>query len=444
MMIRLWLIARCALACVNLTLPLYFTKYLLSLLQQVEELGSKFSLIFLSLTVFRRDANGMSRSNEQSDISGSDALIDSPLTVILLELIERSDSRLPEQLFLSHLLSHSQTRGNSLPVPGQIANSPASTLWKALESALRGGAAVPKLNTSSLCRMWTERHPEVQDKYFRLPSVSAVVPDPEPNATTMTVTSLANELGEDVALLDFVPSFVRPPPPFVPIDTDSSELRWIDPEPYHEIVWDPQMCGEGARAGDIQELMATALRSPLKEEQQQVVKTQLEADPKLVFQCGVTPQNLPDLVQNNSVIATEVLTRLLNSNQREVYFSALVNMDMNQHSMAVVNRLTSTIQLPSEFVRTYVSNCIRSCGNIPDKYGQIRMVRFVCVFLQTLIKNNHIDLQDLFIEVQAFCMEHSRYVAPCKIELSTLWLVQHELARAVRKLTCLDIVRPIF
>jgi hypothetical protein len=174
------------------------------------------------------------------------------------------------------------------------------------------------------------------------------------------------------------------------------------------VVWDVQMCADRGRATSLRDLVATALRSPLKEEQQQAVKARLEAEPKLVFQCGVTPENLPDLVQNNSVIATEVLLRLLTSNQKAEYFTALVNMDMNQHSMAVVNRLTAVVQLPNEFVHTYVSNCIRSCGNIPDKYGQVRMVRFVCVFLQSLIKNNHIDVQDLFIEVQAFCIEHSR------------------------------------
>jgi len=203
------------------------------------------------------------------------------------------------------------------------------------------------------------------------------------------------------------PEYLRLVPPLHEYTID--EFIWLSPilNIDHDtslFSWDSSMCISNTNNFEIRHLMNKAYQGAINLQQQQKLLEELENNPDLIYHIGLLPSKLPLLVENNPLISIHCLLKLISSNQMTEYLSSLVNMNMSLHSMEVVNRLSTSIELPKEFLHLYISTCIKTCDETKDKYLQSRFVRLVSVFIQSLIRNKAIDIKDRFFEVQSFCI----------------------------------------
>ncbi|TPX33886.1 hypothetical protein SmJEL517_g03335 [Synchytrium microbalum] len=257
---------------------------------------------------------------------------------------------------------------------------------------------------------------EQVDKDARNLAPGFMLISPEPGArepALVEALTAAKQLFEAVGpgnhsqLLGFQPNVDPGPPP--PLSF-TNQVIWIEPKmPIHQLEWDYNLGIDLAKRDEARKLILLGYSVPLSITQLQKIMRQLERHPKLVFDCGLSPDKIPDLVENNPNVASEVLIRLMGSAKISEYLQVLVNVNMSLRSMEVVNRLaTSSSGVPPEFIHLYITNCIQNCETIRDKYMQNRQVRLVCVFLQSLIRNRIVTTNDDLVEISTFCVQFSR------------------------------------
>ncbi|KAI8356493.1 hypothetical protein B0O80DRAFT_497195 [Mortierella sp. GBAus27b] len=194
-------------------------------------------------------------------------------------------------------------------------------------------------------------------------------------------------------------------------------------------------------------IMEDAAIQPLTFDQEQFMLSQFNADAVKVHIPLPLPETLPGIADNNPTIAFNLLLYLIqlssdldggddtrasqrsngaadNSGRASARSSSFSSPEptivdayldtmtyskrLTLHSLEVVNRLTLATTLSPRFLHAYIENAIRCCELVEDKVGQARVVRMLCKFLQSLLKNGAITIPGYYHALNNFCVQFAR------------------------------------
>lgn len=256
--------------------------------------------------------------------------------------------------------------------------------------------------------------------------VPCIISDPETNRYGFDETGPRNGseyqkqcmetlmIGSDSPLINCMkPEFIRLAPP---LHIAQDELVWLEPVenlPDYFSLDNSLMLNStstSSNTSEIRKLIAKAYKSQLNITQQQQLENALSKDSSLILHLDLTPTKFSNLVELNPLIAVKMILAYqeLDSNDLSPYLDELLKMKMSVHSMEVVNKLAMLVILPDEFIHLYISVCISKCESMTDDRNlQNRLVRLLCAFIQSLIRNKIIDVKELNVELLPFCIEFS-------------------------------------
>ncbi|CAK63091.1 unnamed protein product (macronuclear) [Paramecium tetraurelia] len=162
------------------------------------------------------------------------------------------------------------------------------------------------------------------------------------------------------------------------------------------------------KLSQVKEIIQKTCTTEISDEEQRLLFDYLSNEKDLLKNCGFTCQRLPIIIEKNKEIAHFLLIQICNLDGFEEFLEVFIQIDVTQNTLELFAQLFGELKLPQEYITQYINYCIDFCNNIKEKQQQNKLVRFVSVFIQQMLKQKAFVTKDILTDLQAFCIEFSK------------------------------------
>jgi len=146
-------------------------------------------------------------------------------------------------------------------------------------------------------------------------------------------------------------------------DEDFEDAYWLIPAMVPEPYWDINM-GQEYNYAQLKYYLNKALKMPLSAKETEHIQRAFRNDQELVLHVGMAPHKLADLITHNLAIAQELLVCMTHTNEIQKYYEALRDIKISSNSLEVFAKLSQTVELPQEYIQSYLNKQMEECRNI--------------------------------------------------------------------------------
>ncbi|CAD8137993.1 unnamed protein product [Paramecium octaurelia] len=202
--------------------------------------------------------------------------------------------------------------------------------------------------------------------------------------------------GFDIEFLRLIPNIVQ------------TRLDWIDFYQTHDVQWDYSLQINSDKLSQIKEIMQKAHIEQLSEQELKQFQEYLKKDNNnLLKNSGLLNFNLSDLIEKNLNLAFFLFSKHFPNAEFLDLMDAMMTIDITPNALEIMCMLIQQFHIPQEYLNYYVNYCIQFCSNIKEKGQQVKMIKYLTIFLKHLINKKMLKTYELQTELQAFSIEFS-------------------------------------